>query len=94
MEKNDNSVRISPRAGVHGTIALPGDKSISHRYAMLGALANGETRLRNFSSGADCQSTLACVEALGATVTSADGVVSIRGDVLQEPKAPLDCGNS
>ena len=51
-----------------GSLRLPGDKSISHRYAMLGAFAEGVSRFTNFSTGADCASTLACMEALGAKV--------------------------
>ncbi len=76
---------------------LPGDKSISHRYALLAALAEGTTRLTNFSSGADPWSSLRCAEALGAIVTRAeDGRVEVTGTggVLQAPSAPLDCGNS
>ena len=88
---------IHPARGVQGSVQLPGDKSISHRYALLAALAGGTTRLTNFSSGADPWSSLACSEALGATVTKADdGSVEITGTggVLCAPTSPLDCGNS
>ena len=88
---------IRPARGVSGAIRLPGDKSISHRYAMLGAIANGTTRLENYSTGRDCASTLACMRALGAEVRTADnGVIEIvgHGAVLSEPSGPLDCGNS
>jgi len=51
-----------------GGLDLPGDKSISHRYAMLAALAEGTSELRHFSAAADCHSTLACMSALGADV--------------------------
>src|SRR5690349_9165021 len=79
-----------------GSVRLPGDKSISHRYAMLGAIAEGETRLTNFSSGADCASTLACMQALGANVVREGGSVTIGGigTHLRKPAAALDCGNS
>lgn len=79
-----------------GSVRVPGDKSISHRYAMLAAIANGRTRLANFSTGADCASTLACVRALGCEVLHRDGVVEIEGlgAQLRKPQAPLDCGNS
>ncbi|MGH9524872.1 MAG: 3-phosphoshikimate 1-carboxyvinyltransferase [Terriglobales bacterium] len=87
-------MKITPRRGVQGSVALPGDKSISHRYAMLAALAEGESKLANFSTGADCQSTLACMEGLGAEVKRADGVISILGAKLRQPNAALDCGNS
>src|SRR5690242_19997130 len=96
MNSNATMV-IRPARGVSGAIRLPGDKSISHRYAMLGAIANGTTRLENYSTGRDCASTLACMRALGAEVRTADnGVIEIvgRGAVLSEPSGPLDCGNS
>ena len=59
---------IAPARNILGSLRLPGDKSISHRYALLGGLAHGITRLSNFSTGADCASSLACVEALGAKI--------------------------
>jgi 3-phosphoshikimate 1-carboxyvinyltransferase len=89
--------QISPATSVSGAIQLPGDKSISHRYAMLAAIAEGPTKLSNYSSGADCQSTLACMRALGATIETKEGVVCIHGrglDGLLEPAAALDAGNS
>ncbi|HXZ26858.1 MAG TPA: 3-phosphoshikimate 1-carboxyvinyltransferase [Terriglobales bacterium] len=90
-----SSVVVRPAQNVLGSLRLPGDKSISHRYAMLAALAEGTTHLENFSTGADCASTLACMEALGARVTrGAEGVVDIEGRTLQPPARPLDCGNS
>lgn len=94
MNGNNNTVPIKPAHGVNGSLALPGDKSISHRYAMLGAIAEGETRLANFSSGADCQSTLTCMAQLGAVVHREGGVISIRGTRLRPASLPLDCGNS
>lgn len=89
--------QIRPAAGIQGIIQLPGDKSISHRYAMLAAIAEGESRISNYSTGADCQSTLGCVAALGAGVNRHDGIVSIEGrglNGLREPAAMLDAGNS
>lgn len=85
-----------PARGLQGTIRLPGDKSISHRYAMLGAIAEGDTRLENYSSGADCASTLACVRGLGVAWERDGGNVVIhgKGARLQAPESPLDCGNS
>jgi len=50
--------KISPASTVSGSIMLPGDKSISHRYAMIASIAEGPTRIRNYSTGADCHSTL------------------------------------
>ncbi len=88
------NITISPARAVEGTIALPGDKSISHRYGMLGAIAEGVTTIHNYSTGADCQSTLACMAALGAKVERVDGKVLIHGGKLTEPKEQLDAGNS
>jgi 3-phosphoshikimate 1-carboxyvinyltransferase len=91
-----DTVVIQPAQNVAGSVRVPGDKSISHRYAMLGALALGRTRLANFSTGADCASTLACVRALGCEVVHRDGLIEIegRGMQLQAPSLSLDCGNS
>ncbi|HLJ90537.1 MAG TPA: 3-phosphoshikimate 1-carboxyvinyltransferase [Candidatus Angelobacter sp.] len=87
---------IRPAKNILGSIRLPGDKSISHRYAMLGAIAEGTTRLSNFSTGADCASTLSCVQQLGCEVKKlADGTIEIHGrERLQRPTESLDCGNS
>ena len=89
--------QISPATSVSGAIQLPGDKSISHRYAMLASIAEGPTKISNYSTGADCQSTLACMRALGAANETQDGVVCVHGqglDGLREPAAALDAGNS
>ena len=67
MQGNE-SVVIRPAHNVLGSLRVPGDKSISHRYAMLAALAPGRSRFENYSPGADCGSTLGCVRALGCTV--------------------------
>ena len=87
---------IQPARNIQGSLRLPGDKSISHRYALLGGLAEGTTRLANFSTGADCASSLACVEALGAQVTHNGTAVEIIGTSghFHPPAEPLDCGNS
>jgi 3-phosphoshikimate 1-carboxyvinyltransferase len=85
---------VSPARAINGIITLAGDKSISHRYAMLGAVAEGITTIANYSTGADCQSTLGAVAALGATVERVDGAVKIHGGQLQAPTADLDAGNS
>ena len=93
-----NSERIvEPARSIGGSLRLPGDKSISHRYALLGGIAHGKTRLTNFSSGADCASSLSCVAAMGATVKrAADGAIEITGTEghFHHTEAPLDCGNS
>jgi 3-phosphoshikimate 1-carboxyvinyltransferase len=91
-----SDVVIKPARNLIGSIRLPGDKSISHRYAMLAGIAEGTTRLRNFSSGADCASTLGCLRSLGIPVTQSDGEISVEGSAgsLKEPSTSLDCGNS
>src|SRR3954469_24326853 len=89
--------RISPASRVSGAIALPGDKSISHRYAMIAAIAEGASRIRNYSTGADCHSTLGCVRALGIEVEEQGTTVTIQGrglDGWQQPGKDLDAGNS
>jgi 3-phosphoshikimate 1-carboxyvinyltransferase len=87
---------IHPARNVFGTLRLPGDKSISHRYALLGALAEGVSRFHNFSTGADCASSLACARQMGAKVTRTGDTVEVEGraGVLTPPGAVLDCGNS
>jgi 3-phosphoshikimate 1-carboxyvinyltransferase len=91
---------IAPAGAVRGRIQVPGDKSISHRYAILAALADGRSTITNYAPGGDCQSTLACLAGLGVTVErdpGPDGRVAVTGrglGGLQPPSAPLDCGNS
>src|SRR5438270_8233312 len=91
---------IRPARTFQGSLVVPGDKSISHRYAMLAGLAEGTTRLTNFSTGADPHSSLACMEALGATVIkSGNGPaatieVTGVGGSFKQPTVELDCGNS
>jgi len=89
--------QIRPARNISGSLRLPGDKSISHRYAMLAAFAEGTSRFTNFSTGADCASTLSCMEALGAKVnrigTEAVEITGVAGRVTPSSGA-LDCGNS
>ena len=89
--------RISPAKAISGSLSLPGDKSISHRYALIGAIAEGDTSIANYSSGADCHSTLGCVRALGIEVEGAGTEFVIHGkglDGLRAPAGDLDAGNS
>ncbi len=82
---------------MNGSLRLPGDKSISHRYALLAAFAKGITRISNFSTGADCASSLACAQALGAHVDRRDeDTIAISGTAgrFAASESPLDCGNS
>ena len=89
---------IAPARHIHGRLRVPGDKSISHRYALVAALANGRSRLTGFSTGADCQSTLACLRGLGVEIAEGtDGTLTLRGRGLagfNAPVMPLDAGNS
>lgn len=87
---------IHPARTLQGSIVLPGDKSISHRYAMLAGLAQGVTRLSNFSTGADPHSSLACMAMLGAKVEHFPTHIEITGTAgtFSQPAVPLDCGNS
>lgn len=76
---------------------MPGDKSISHRAAMIGALANGTSRISNFSTSKDCATTLRCLERLGVSITRESDEVLVQGvgtQGLRAPEEPLDCGNS
>jgi 3-phosphoshikimate 1-carboxyvinyltransferase len=92
---SDSTVVVRPARNIAGSLLLPGDKSISHRYAMLAALAPGRTELQNFSSGADCASTLACMQALGCNIRREGSRIEIDGlGALRPPAGVLDCGNS
>jgi 3-phosphoshikimate 1-carboxyvinyltransferase len=101
------TVTVRPATALEGVVRVPGDKSISHRYAMLAALADGVTRISHYAPGNDCQSTLKCLEQLGTIVsrhasfdrdTGAEvPTVQIVGRGLrglQPPTRDLDCGNS
>ena len=88
---------ISPASAILGSITLPGDKSISHRYAMIAAIAEGPTKISNYSTGADCHSTLGCVRALGIEVEGQGTEFTVHGRGLQGLRAStgdLDAGNS
>ena len=88
---------IRPAGRLSGVISLPGDKSISHRFAMIASLAEGTSRIANYSTGADCHSTLGCVSALGIEVAEEGTTVTIHGkglDGWKRPEGDLDAGNS
>jgi 3-phosphoshikimate 1-carboxyvinyltransferase len=88
---------VRPAGRLTGVVTLPGDKSISHRYAMIASLAEGASKITNYSTGADCHSTLGCVRALGIEVAEQGTTVTIEGRGLDGWKAPasdLDAGNS
>jgi 3-phosphoshikimate 1-carboxyvinyltransferase len=97
--KNESQMIVRPARNVSGSVSLPGDKSISHRYAMLAAIADGPSRLENYSTGADCASTLACLRTLGVRwerKTGAGNAIEVEGSglALSAPNHSLDCGNS
>jgi 3-phosphoshikimate 1-carboxyvinyltransferase len=82
---------------IRGRMAMPGDKSISHRAALTAALADGTSSIRNFSTSADCTATLSCLAALGVAIEGDNTALAINGagiDGLRESSGPLDCGNS
>jgi len=89
---------ISPGGSLNGVVELPGDKSISHRYAILAALAEGRSTLANYSTAADCASTLECLRRLGVEIKSqGERELSITGaglSGLKSPRRALDAGNS
>src|SRR5438105_15774991 len=91
------TTRIRPAKRLAGSVRVPGDKSISHRYAMLAAIAEGPSEVHYFSSSADCRSTLACLEKLGAKIERQDETLTIQGGGLKglrQPSGRLDAGNS
>jgi 3-phosphoshikimate 1-carboxyvinyltransferase len=100
------SVIVHPAGSVCGHITIPGDKSISHRYALLAALADGPSTIARYAPGADCAATLTCLAALGVEVDGPHGapddvpdrrLVTLRGrgvGGLAPPTATLDAGNS
>jgi 3-phosphoshikimate 1-carboxyvinyltransferase len=90
-------VIIRPAKRIRGRVEMPGDKSISHRAALIAAIASGTSRLKNFSTSEDCAATLRCLAALGVSISRDGKDVLIKGAGLQglrEPAMPLDCGNS
>ncbi|MEX0662732.1 MAG: 3-phosphoshikimate 1-carboxyvinyltransferase [Balneolaceae bacterium] len=88
---------VKPVATLKGTLQLPSDKSISHRSALFAAISSGESTIDNYSSAADPQSTLACLEQLGVKIKKNADTVQIQGvgrTGFKTPESPLDCGNS
>lgn len=90
-------MNILPARALQGRVTVPGDKSISHRAALIAALGHGESVLQNFSTSDDCQVTLNCLSALGVSIEKKSYVVRIKGVGLRgftKPAHALDCGNS
>jgi 3-phosphoshikimate 1-carboxyvinyltransferase len=90
-------LKVLPGKPLRGVCRVPGDKSISHRAALMAAMAEGVTVIKNYQKGADCLSTLRCLRSLGVLIEEADGEIRITGKGLhgfQEPDNVLDAGNS
>src|SRR5918993_5621820 len=88
-------MQLEPATLINGNLRLPGDKSISHRAALIAALASGSSAISNFSTARDCASTVSCLQALGISIDNKNGKLLFPGDQkLVTPSAPLDCGNS
>ena len=90
-------MEIAPAVSLRGALRVPGDKSISHRALLVGAVCDGETIVRGFGRSLDTESTLAAVRALGVSVDEDGDVLRLHGvglSGLREPDAPIDCGNA
>ena len=91
-------MRIDPVPALQGHVAVPGDKSISHRALLIASICDGETRISGFGRSADTEATIAAVRALGVEVEELDiDMLAVRGggsSALRAPVAPIDCGNS
>lgn len=90
-------MEINTSHGLHGEIEIPGDKSISHRSVMFGALAKGTTEITHFLQGADCLSTIGCFRAMGVEIENTPEKILVHGRGLHGLTAPtqtLDVGNS
>jgi 3-phosphoshikimate 1-carboxyvinyltransferase len=95
--QDGSKATVRPARTVRGVVRIPGDKSVSHRYAMLAAIAEGTSRFHNFSAARDCASTLDCMSRLGSGWKRLeDGAIEVHGvgPLLKAPTVMLDCGNS
>ena len=97
------AVTVEPTARIRGRVRPPGDKSISHRYAMLAAMADGPSTIHGYSTGQDCASTLRCLRALGVPIEMEQGdpgsglrldILGVQVGGFRRPMGPLDAGNS
>jgi len=90
-------MKIEPKRSIRGEIRLNGDKSISHRAAIIAALANGKSRIGNFSRSDDCSATLSCLEQLGVEISRGENFIEVHGKGkrgFRKPIEALDCRNS
>lgn len=94
MPASFTPVVIHPARALRGTLRVPGDKSISHRFALLAALARGTTRISGYAPGADCASTLSALRALGTSIRLEGDQVILSPRPFRTPAGPVDAGNS
>src|SRR5947209_3660100 len=89
-------MKIHRARSIQGEVRLPGDKGISHRAALFGAIANGTTRIQGFASSQDCQSTLNCLSLLGVSVERQEGILLVKppGGGLKKTTQIMDVRNS
>ena len=88
-------MKLTSARRINGRLQLPGDKSISHRAALIAALATGKSEIANFSTARDCASTVACLRELGISIEQKNQrLIFAGGEKLLTPGRPLDCGNS
>jgi 3-phosphoshikimate 1-carboxyvinyltransferase len=88
-------MNVTPARRIEGRLSLPGDKSISHRAALIAALSKGPSEISNFSTARDCSSTITCLRRLGISIKNNDGKLFFAGGQKPaSPETPLDCGNS
>jgi 3-phosphoshikimate 1-carboxyvinyltransferase len=88
-------MKLNPASSINGRLRLPGDKSISHRAALIAAIARGRSEISNFSTAQDCASTLGCLRSLGVSIEHKnDRIIFAGSQELVAPREPLDCGNS
>lgn len=90
-------MKFTKTKGLRGEIAIPGDKSVSHRSVMLGSIAKGTTEIHHYLQGADCLATIACFRKMGVEIENRGSAVLVHGNGLyglQKPEGILDCANS
>ena len=90
-DENADHLVIKTGGALRGTVNVPGDKSISHRAVLLGALGHGESQVRGWLAAGDTEASLRAVQALGIAIDRHDAnTLTIHGGALQAPQAPLD----
>lgn len=97
VKEMEDVKKLSKVNSLAGSVEIPGDKSISHRAVMFGAIADGKTEITNFLMGADCLSTVSCFQKMGVSINVQEDLVTVEGNGLnglKEPSEILDVGNS